>query len=446
MRCRSVCLLLAFSAAYAAAVRGQRTDAFVASRDHPAIEYSKGPVTDRIFELNRRLSEGAARLAFDSSTGYLRSTLEALNISVASQVAVFAQNSFQAPLINMKNPRALFFNDTAAVGYVRGGTVMELAALDPHQGVVFYTLNQTATDVPQFTRNDNCLACHLSWTTLGVPGYFVLSMQTLPDDKNAYASGFASDHRTPFDTRWGGWYITGTLGGLRHIANKPISTATSPDAVVPEARELKSLASEFDPTGYLSPHSDIVALMVLEHQTHMANLISRLGWETRVANYEELGAAPRPGRASPAASVPRTGRATVDSAAAKLRSRLQEAANDLVDYMLFVYEVPLPNKIRGSSSFAEEFAALGPADDKGRSLRQFDLERRLMRYPCSYMVYSDAFDGLPMLAKDLVYRRLWAVLSGQEKGSQYAKLSAADRKAIVEILRATKKELPDYFQ
>ena len=434
---RFLAVLLAFAALYAVAVSAQRTDAFVASRDHPAIDYTKGPTTDRVVDLNRRLQEGSARLTFDPATGYLRSTLEALHIPVESQVAVFAQNAFQADLIGFKNPRTLFFNDSVAVGYVRGGRVLELASQDPRQGIIFYTLNQTAADAPQFTRNDNCLACHLSWTTLGVPGLFVLSMQTLPEDKNAYPSGFASDHRTTFDTRWGGWYVTGSLGRLRHIGNKPVSTASTADAVPAEARELTSLATQFDTTGYLSTYSDVAALMVLEHQTHMANLIIRMGWESRLASYQPLGG----GDAGPGAPFEKPG-ATPE----KLRARLQEAAADVVDYMLFVYEVPLPDKVRGSSGFAERFSALGPSDDKGRSLRQLDLDSRLMRYPCSYMIYSDAFDALPEPAKNLVYRRLWQVLSGQDKDAKYARLSAADRRAIVEILRSTKKELPDYFR
>jgi hypothetical protein len=415
--------------ACAVAVFAQRTDAFVASRDHPAIDYSKGPVTDRVTDLNRRLLEGAARLTFDPVTGYLRSALDALKISVDSQVAVFAQNAFQAELIGLKNPRTLFFDDAVAVGYVRGGRVLEVAAHDPRQGIIFYTLDQTATDAPQFKRNDTCLACHLSWTTLGVPGLFVLSMQTLPADKNAYAAGFASDHRTTFDTRWGGWYITGSLGSIRHIGNKPVSTASTADAVPAEARELKSLASEIDTAGYLSPYSDVAALMVLEHQTHMVNLITRMGWETRLAAHDQPGADLK-----------------IGTTRAGGRSRLEEAAGDLVDYLLFVYEVPLPGKVRGSSGFAERFGALGPSDSKGRSLRQLDLDRRLMRYPCSYMIYSDAFDALPESAKNLVYRRLWQVLSGQDKDARYARLSPADRQAVLEILRGTKKDLPDYFR
>jgi hypothetical protein len=114
--------------------------------------------------------------------------------------------------------------------------------------------------------------------------------------------------------------------------------------------------------------------------------------------------------------------------------------------MLFVDETPLAGKIEGTSGFTQKFSAEGPADARGRSLRQLDLERRLMRYPCSYMIYSQAFEALPAMAKDAVYRRMWEVLSGGDKQKPYDRLSLADRRAIVEILRDTKKDLPAYFQ
>jgi hypothetical protein len=415
---------------YATAAVAQYADSYVQSRDHAAIEYSKGPVADRVAAVNRKLQDGTLQLKFDGPSGYLRSALDALSIPVESQVAVFAQNSSQGPLIGMKNPRALYFADAAAIGFVRGGKYLEVATQDPRQGVIFYTLDQTPTDAPQFKRDDQCLACHLSWNTRGVPGFFIVSMLTLPDDKNAYASGFVSNHTTSFDMRWGGWYVTGNLGSIRHMGNVAVSTTTTPaDAA---ARRVDSLDGRFDLTGYLTPYSDVAALLVLEHQTHIANLITRLGWEARLEAYDaRTGAAP-----IPSASVAAKGKT----------SRVENAAADLVDYALFVYETPLPDKIRGSSGFAEKFSALGPADGKGRSLRQLDLDRRLMRYPCSYMIYSDAFDALPATAKDQVYRRMWQVLSGQDKDARYAVLSPADRQAIVEILRSTKKDLPGYFQ
>lgn len=115
--------------------------------------------------------------------------------------------------------------------------------------------------------------------------------------------------------------------------------------------------------------------------------------------------------------------------------------NDLVSHLLFLDEAPFPSPIRGSSGFTEIFEAAGPRDHRGRSLRQFDLEKSLMRYPCSYMIYTDAFNSLPSKTKDAIYRRMWTILSGQEP----SRLSSADRDAVIEILRDTKPDLPTYF-
>ena len=416
-------------------VMAQRPDAFVVSRDHPSIEYSTRPVNNAVSNLNRKIQDGTVRLTFDGPSGYLRSALEAFNIAVESQVAVFAANSFQGGRVSPRNPRAVFFADSVAIGWVRGGPILEVAAQDPQQGVIFYTLDQQKADTPQFTRHEDCLACHLSWDTLGVPGLFVLSAFPLPEDKNAYASGFVSDHRASLELRWGGWYVTGRPGTVQHMGNvfsaKPAGSGgptTKPTDVTPE---LKSLDGQFDVEGYPSHFSDVVALMVLEHQTRMTNLITRVGWESRLASYEE-----RTTDAAPL-TAPRDRR---DRAA-----RVRDAAQDLVDYLLFVDEAPFAGKVQGSSGFSEKFSAQGPRDGKGRSLRQLDLDHRLMRYPCSYMIYTDAFDALPASAKDFVYKRMWQVLSGEAKESRYTRLSVADRQAIVEILRDTKKDLPEYF-
>src|SRR5687767_4091369 len=220
-----VVLIVLATAAFGAAVAAQRTDAFVASRDHAAIAYSNAPVSDRVAALNRQLQAGTVQLTFDPVSGYLRSVLDALNVPVESQTLVFSPTSFQASLVSMHNPRALYFNDTVAVGWVRGADVLEVAAQDPRQGVIFYGLDQKATARPQLERSSECLACHLSWDTLGVPGLFVMSIFPLPDDKNAYANGLVNDHRSPFSERWGGWYVTGAHGASRHMGNIAVTPA-----------------------------------------------------------------------------------------------------------------------------------------------------------------------------------------------------------------------------
>ena len=400
--------------------------AFVAELEHPAIEYPTRSATDPVAELNQRIQnskigDGKIELKFDGPSGYLRSVLHALRIPVESQMLVFSKTSFQAPLINPGNPRSLFFNDSVAVGWVRGGDILEIAAEDPRQGVIFYLLDNQPTAKPQFKRNDECLQCHESYSTLGVPGMLMRSVYPGADGLPMFAAGtFATDHRSPIEERWGGWYVTGDSGSIRHLGNAVYTGPQNPRPLTARPiRNPHSVPGRFDTTGYLSPYSDVVALMTFEHQMRMVNLLTRVGWEIRYALYEEQ-------------------RGTVGHDYT-LR-RLRETTNEIVDYLLFADEAPLDGKIQGSSGFAKVFSAAGPFDRQGRSLRQFDLKTRLMRYPCSYMIYSPAFDALPPESKNAIYQRLWQILSGKAEGAKYARLSRADRQAVLEILRDTKTE------
>jgi hypothetical protein len=390
--------------------------------DHPAIgyfDYLRRPLRDPVSVLNRKIQQGTAQLRFEDRAGYLRSVLAALDVPVESQIAVFSKTSLQAERIEPKNPRTIFFNDSVAVAWVRGGFI-ELASVEPEQGVIFYMLDQRPAAKPEFIRRDDCLRCHLSEVTLGVPGMMIRSRFTAPDGmQKLVVGGYTTDHRSPLEERWGGWYVTGSAGSARHMGNAMIVDEEHPEAMV-TAQTLhgSTLEGQFDTGAYLSPHSDIAALMVFNHQMHMTNLFTRTDWEVRAALHDKRD----------------------------LTGLLRDGAKELVDYLLFVDEAPLNGKVRGTSGFAEKFAARGPADSKGRSLRQLDLEKRLLRYPCSYMIYSDAFDSLPEPARAAIYRRMRQILSGEEKDAKYARLSPADRKAIVEILRETKKGLPEYFQ
>jgi hypothetical protein len=239
-----------------------------------------------------------------------------------------------------------------------------------------------------------------------------LVLTTLPRrSTNDYANGSHVDARLPLAERWGGWYVTGarvpsSMGNLDLIQPAMPEAGPAPVAARP------SLAGAFDLAGYMTPYSDVVALMVLEHQSHATNLITRAGWEFRLALTEK-----------PAGTV--------------LPPRAREAVDDLVDYFLFVDEAPLP-PVRGSSGFAEKFSARGPRDSKGRSLREMQLGTRLMKYPLSYMIYSPGFKGLPGEVKTAIYARIDEVLTGKDNRPKYSHLSAADRAAISEILSATR--------
>jgi hypothetical protein len=395
------------------------------SLDHPAIayfNYLQRPPRDVVANLKRKIEEGKIQLKFDAGKGYLPSVLQALNVPIESQMAVFSKTSMQSPRIEPANPRTIFFNDSVSVAWVHGGFI-ELAAQDPEQGVVFYTLEQQVAPQPSFIRRDECLRCHRSDVSLGVPGMILRSFYTLPEGApKLILGGFTTDHRSPFEERWGGWYVTGAMAHARHMGNAMLADPDHPQSMVTDQTlHVTSLEDRFDTNHYLSAHSDIAALLVFDHQMYMTNLITRVGWEVRCALYDKLAS-----------------RAFADL--------LRESANELVDYLLFIDEAPLPGPVHGTSGFAEKFAAQGPFDSRGRSLRQLDLEKRLLRYPCSYMIYTQAFDNLPEQARNAIYQRMWQMLSGAEKGTRYARLSLTDRRSIVQILRETKPGLPSYFR
>ena len=409
-----------------------QTPATFPPRDHAAILYSTGATTDPVSRANQELRSGRLRLSAASPHGYLKSALSALAISPSSQTLVFSETSLQSERISPANPRAIYFNDSVAIGFVKGADTLEIAAQDPRQGVVFYQLSQTPQKTPQFARSSECLQCHLTADTRGVPGMVLISMLPLSDNKHEYAQGWPVNHSTPIVDRWGGWYVTGAQVPARHLGNVPVNHVPKSYVRAPVAPRLATGATAFDASSYLSPHSDVVAMLVLNHQAHMMNLLTRLGWEARLADHDAR-AGGRPALANPKAK-PGASPATV-----------RELAREVADYLLFIDEALLPSAVKGSSPFAQEFPSKGPRDSQGRSLRDFDLTRRLFRYRCSYMIYSDAFEGLPTTAKQLVYDRLWQILSGKEPAKAYAGLTQPDRRSVIDILKATKKDLPTYW-
>ncbi len=341
---------------------------FRAGIDHPAIGYTTRPPRNAVTERGN----DTAGFRFGERSGYLRSVLDALDVPVESQIVVFSKTSLMARIIGPGNPRSIYFNDTTAVAWVPGEPFVEIATHDPELGTVYYTVPQKQFLRPAFGRETSCLSCHESLAAGGVPGFLVRSVHPDPDGRPIRTLGdFVIDHRSPFAERWGGWYVTGKKLPPKHLGNTTFAG-----------------------------NSDVVALMVFDHQMRAMNLLTRAGWDARLALHERK---------------PET---------------LPELAKELADYLLFVDEAPLPGPVQGSSGFAEKFAARGP-------LREFDLKRRLFRYRCSYMIYSPAFDALPAPMREAVYRRMWDVL---------ARYPREERAAIVGTLRGTKKDLPDYFR
>ncbi len=399
------------------------------------IRYTDAQVSDPIALLQRRLDAGAATLRHDDVQGYLKSVLEELKVPVSSQTLVFSKTSFQQQLISPRTPRALYFSDDVYVGFVQHGDVLEFSAVDPQQGAIFYTLDQDPAEKIKFIRDGgNCLTCHASSRTREVPGHIIRSVYPSVSGLPNFGAGtFRTNHASPLTERWGGWYVTGTHGAQRHMGNVLARDRERTDYVDVEAgANCTDLQELVDTDPYLSPHSDIVALLALEHQADMHNLITAASYSARTALYQSAAmnkALDRPADFQSESTV----------------RRIASAAEDIVEYMLFTEELSLTDPIQGTSQFTAEFAARGPFDRHGRSLRQFDLQTRIFKYPCSYLIYSDSFAALPAEVKERIYRRLWEVLTGADQGKKFARLSAEDRQAILEILRDTIKNLPEYW-
>lgn len=400
--------------------------------DKAPIAYGASTPDNAVSRLQKQLVTGKAKLKYDEETGYLGALLGELSVPVSSQTLVFSKTSLQRHRIAPRTPRALYFSDDVYVGYCKSGDVLELSAVDPKLGAVFYTLDQDASRQPRFTRQtDNCLLCHGSSQTQGVPGHVLRSVFADTRGLPMLSEGtHRVDQTTPLENRWGGWYVTGTHGKQEHLGNLVVGTRRVSRPVDNAAGlNVTDLGDRFVKSGYLTPHSDIVALLVLEHQAAAHNLITKANFECR----EALHVAETLNREM---KLPPTHR--WDSTASRIRS----VGDALVDYLLFRGEAPLTAKVQGTSGFAAEFARRGPRDAKGRSLRELDLEKRLFRYPLSYLIYSPAFDAMPGRVRVYVLERIWKVLTGEEGAKEFAHLSADDRRAIRDIVLATKPNLP----
>lgn len=425
----SLAVLLQFSA-------GLTSTHAVDEFDKPPINYREATPNNCVTRLQQQLDAGQQTFEYDAEQGYLKSLLTALNVPVESQMLVFSKTSLQQRRISPKTPRAIYFNDDVYVGYCQSGDVLELSAVDAQLGAVFYTLNQDETERPQLERrNDNCMVCHSSSRTGGVPGHVVRSLYVDAGGQPIYSAGSRMvDHTTPIKERWGGWYVTGKHGEQAHVGNLIVRSKRVTEPVANEGgQNVVDLSGHFNVDRYVSPHSDIVALMILEHQALVHNCITKANFATRQAFHHEktMNKVLGYGEHNRLDSTTR---------------RIANAADDLVEALLLHGEAPIIAPISGTSGYAEVFARTGPRDSKGRSLRDLDLTQRMFKYPCSYLIHSEAFDGLPQEARDHVWQKLWNVLSGADQSAEFTHLTAEDRQAITQIIQETKTGLPEYWQ
>lgn len=376
---------------------------------------------DPVAALDQRLQNGEATLRFDDRWGYLPALLDELEIPRSSQLLVFSKTSAQFRSINPRNPRAIYFNDEIYVGWVPGAPILELSVATSGGGAAFYTIHQVPESRPRLTRDSgSCLQCHESHRTLGVPGHLTRSVFPSFDGLPHFRHGTVNvTPATPISQRWGGWFVTGSVDAS-HRGN-----AVGADHAYDEfaaGRLARNPRAFFDPANYLAPSSDVVAHLVLAHQTRIHNVIAKAGHEARSAiayrrEMERLFGGPS------------------EELLASVRRRIEGPAERLVRELLGVGAARFPNRISGDSGFAREFQERGYRDPQGRSLRDLDLRTRVFRYACSFLIRSPAYAGLPVRAREYVERRLAEIVAGRDASTEFAHLDAEDRQAIRAVLK-----------
>lgn len=395
------------------------------------IRYSESSSNDVLAKLWEKEEVRAEFAGLPSGKEALRFVLEKLEVPVESQMLVFSKTSLQTKLIAPKVPRAIYFSENAYVGWVPGGMI-EVIVMDRDLGPVFYAIRVPGSGGEVgIERANSCLQCHATSRTEGVPGMFVRSVAPNPDGFAILPAGTSlTTHASPLRERWGGWYVTGASDDP-HLGNRIVTEEEVAEEgfEAEPARPLADLSALIDTDRYLLPTSDVVALMVLEHQCRMHNLLTKAKMSYERAWYLQSALNAEARRDDPEGLAWRTGRSNVE---------------DILEEMLFCEEVELGGDgVQGGDDFSEVFEAGAPLSTEGRSLRELRLYKRMFQYRCSYMIYSEAFKGLPQTIKSQVLKRLREILLGDEVEEKYAHLKKSERERIAVILRETLPDLPE---
>jgi len=400
--------------------------------EQPPMNYSTTAPHDAVTRLQTRLDNGTLQWG-GHGRELVATLLRELAVPVESQVVVFSKTSLQRQRITPDHPRAIYFSDDCYVGWVPSGLV-EVVAIDPQLGPVFYHFDPneaTAGSDRKFTRDADCLRCHGGTFVRDIPGLFVRSLYTDANGEPLLRGGsLVVDFRTPFTNRWGGWYVTGKHGRTLHRGN--VFTQEKDDQLVVDFQRganVTRLEPFFDTGRYLTNHSDIIALLVLEHQTAMQNVITRAGMNCR-RMLEYQSALQR--------EMKTTSREEL--AFESVRSVFAGAMQDVVDDLLYYQEAELPAGLEGWPAFQRAFQANARRNRAGQSLKDFSLNGHLFESRCSYLIYSESFLALPELLKKRIYARLREVLEAETPVPRYAYLAKEERARIVNILRETHPE------
>ncbi|HEY1172655.1 MAG TPA: hypothetical protein VGH19_14900 [Verrucomicrobiae bacterium] len=403
------------------------------------IRYSATAAKDATQKLEAKFASGELKFSSTDKEN-VRLILREMNVPVESQVIVFSKTSLQRGLISPQHPRTIYFSDDCYIGWVPGGLV-EVASFDPELGPVFYTFDPrplAKPELPHFKRDNDCLSCHGGSFVRGIPGVFVRSVNTTETGDPLLQFGSkVVDHTTPFKDRWGGWYVTGTHGDSIHQGNVfAVDKNRELQVDYHKGANITGLSRFFPVENLLTDSSDIVALLVLEHQTAMHNAITRAAYNSRrmLAYQRNL---------QTDLKEPVTDEPSYDS----VKRVFDSSARDVVDHLLFKDEAILPEDgVKGSNAFQQVYERGGVRTKDGRSLRDLRLDRYLFKYRCSHLIYSKQFLALPKQLKQRIYARLEKALDENDPDSRYDHLSKQERIGIREILRETHPDLKVTWQ
>lgn len=407
--------------------------------ENAPIRYSASTPNDAAQRLEKLMAAGKVTIDRTDAWSILKGLMRQLHIPAESQVMVFSKTSKQNDRISPQTPRVIYFGDNAYLGYTLGGSI-EVTTIDPRLGPIFYIVDpDTEPKKPlTFQRDQSCLSCHGGPFSPDVPGVLVRSVFPSAQGHPIMSQGSTVvDTTTPFSDRWGGWYVTGRHGDARHRGNV-VATEKGDQTVEMDfeaGANVSDLSKFFDTTPYPRKTSDIVALMVLEHQTSVQNVLTKANHAALRAMHMQTSLQKELGE--PVMHEP-TGTA---------RRIIDHAAEDVVEALLFKDEAELPEGgIEGDPGFQTAFAKNAPQSSDGRSLKDFQLLNRLFKLRCSYMVYSVTFEHLTATLKQAVLARLWQVLEGKDTTGIFAYLGETERGHIRRVLVETLPGVPEEWR
>lgn len=415
--------------------RSSRAQDTFAPYERPPTNYSTTRPHDAITRLEGRINAGEVTLEGKGETVVLE-VLKALHVPVETQMFVFSKTSFQKDLINPIHPRALYYSDDCYVGWVPGGRI-EIAAVDPKLGPVFYFFDPTSPNdikAGRFPRESSCLECHGGNFVPGIPGLFSRSVSATPTGDPLFKEGdVIFDYRTPFGDRWGGWYVTGLPVALSQRGNAFARDEGSHVVLepAPEARSRVRIDG-LDTADYPANTSDIVALLVFDYQTALQNALTRAGIDCRRVLADQVALEKQLNETFPDPE---------DANYDDVKAVCDSSAQDVVDALLGKGEAKLPAGLKAPAAFVKAFSAQAPRAADGSSLKDLDLTDHLFKNRCGYLIYTEAFTELPPPLKRRIYARLANTLTAAQLNPRYAYLGSAERHRIESILEAT---CPEY--